>query len=299
MILPSPLIRVREELWEKQNISLWIKRDDLIHPQISGNKFRKLQFLRDLQGKNMLKGILSFGGAFSNHLHALAFFCYSEGVPLNVFVRSYDENPDNPVLSDLRKWGVQVRILSPEEYRRKEDPEQIRRWEEEFPGHLILPEGGSHPDALTGIKDMMQEIGKEGIRADYYFVPVGTGATLAGMVHAQEDLQMTVGISALKTSELFYSVQKKWKLEEYRNWTIADQWHWGGYGKVPEDLKLFLKEFESRHEILLDPLYNGKAMYALCQYLRHELIPPGSVVVFIHTGGLQGWRGIESTMNKE
>src|SRR5699024_3786966 len=211
----------------------------------------------------------------------------------------YDKNPDNPVLSDLRKWGAQVRILSPEEYRRKEDPEQIRCWEKEFPGYLILPEGGSHPEALTGIKNMMREIGKEGIRADYYFVPVGTGSTLAGMVRAQEDSQMTVGISALKTSGLFHFVQKKWNLEEYRNWTVADQWHWGGYGKVPEDLRRFLKEFESRHKILLDPLYNGKAMYALWQYLRHELIPPGAVVVFIHTGGLQGWRGIERTMYKE
>lgn len=296
MILPSPLVQLREELWEKQDISLWIKRDDLIHPLISGNKFRKLQFLKDLQGKEMLKGILSFGGAFSNHLHALAFYCFSEKIPLTVVVRSRGDHPENPVLKDLCRWGAEIRFVTPTEYRRKDDPQQMQRWRVEWPGYLILPEGGSDPRALEGVGGMMREIGEADLDPDYFFVPVGTGATLAGMVRNRRGKGVIVGISALKTSGGYAAVKKKWRLKEESDWLVADQWHWGGYGKVPEDLRRFLKEFEIRHEILLDPLYNGKAMYALFQYLRYELIPPGAVIVFIHTGGLQGWRGIERTM---
>lgn len=244
----------------------------------------------------MGKGILSFGGAFSNHLHALAYFCYIHNIPLIVLIRSYDPNPDTPTLKDIKNWGADIQILPPELYRRKEDADMVRHWNRLFPDHLILPEGGSHRLALQGVHTMMNEIYYEIIDVDYYIVPVGTGATMAGMIQARKDSEMIVGISALKTSQLYHHLKYRWELDKYTNWMTAEQWHWGGYGKTPDKLITFSNEFQSRHKILLDPFYNGKAMYALFQYLRYELIPPGAVIVFIHTGGLQGWRGIERTM---
>lgn len=161
-----------------------------------------------------------------------------------------------------------------------------------YPDYLFIPEGGSHKEALHGISAMMDEIYSQIFPPDYYIVPVGTGATLAGMVRARRYSEKIVGVSALKTSRLYHYLNSRWDLDSYDHWLTAEQWHWGGYGKAPDPLIRFLHEFQDRHQIRLDPLYNGKAMYALSRYIQYGIIPPGSKVVLIHTGGLQGWRGI-------
>lgn len=163
----------------------------------------------------------------------------------------------------------------------------------DYPGYLIIPEGGSHPRALEGIDRMMQEINDQISNVNYLVCPVGTGATFAGMVKSAKRGQRTIGISALKSSVFFREIQYRWGLDKYHNWSIADQWHFGGYGKMTRELDLFIRQFEINHGMLLDPLYNGKAMFATCEYLKYQLFPSGSKVVFIHTGGLQGWRGFK------
>lgn len=286
---------VKDPLWTDKGIRLWIKRDDLIHPVVSGNKYRKLRFLLPLFEKNSCTGVLSFGGRYSNHIHALAWICRKYNVPLTVFIRAHNDKSRSSTLADVHEWKADVRYLTPGEYRKKDTEEQLDRWKKEFPGYLVIPEGGSHESSLRGIVEMMEEIANELPDTDIFICPVGTGATLAGMIHAKKRPQWIIGVSSLKSSVLHLELNKKWKLESFPGWTVADQWHFGGYGRITGPLINFIDQFEHDHNILLDPLYNGKAMYAFYQYLRYDLIPPGSQVVFIHTGGLQGWRGFRSS----
>lgn len=282
-------------MWDDQGIQLWIKRDDLAHPIVSGNKIRKLTYLIPQLRDRSCAGVLSFGGPYSNHLHALAWLCREFKIPLTVYIRSHETDwtlLDSLTLDDVRLWGAHIHILSPAEYRRKNEPDRIHLWQKEFPGYEIVPEGGSHEDALRGVAEMMAEITSVLDEPDIWMCPVGTGATAAGMIRCKKPNQWLIGVSALKSSVLDAEIETRWQLEPYSNWTIAQQWHFGGYGKAPKTLISFLKEFHYRHSIRLDPLYNGKAMYAFVQYVKYGLIPAGSKVVFVHTGGLQGWRGL-------
>lgn len=293
--LPSPLQSLYDDLWTGQGIELRIKRDDLIHPVISGNKYRKLYFLSQRRKERSYRGILSFGGAYSNHLHALAWYCRAEGLPLTAVIRTAGPLPESPMLHDIKNWGTQVKILSPAQYRRKDTPEFLEKLARGYQGYLIVPEGGSAPESVLGIYQMMEEIDLQYPEADFLVCPVGTGATLAGIVRAKRPEQYALGISALKSSGHYDRLRETWELENYDKWTVAEQWHWGGYGKVPVPLQDFIRNFQMKSGILLDPLYNGKAMYALIRYLKHGLFPRGSRIVFLHTGGTQGWRGITRT----
>lgn len=283
-------------MWDDRGIELWVKRDDLAHPVVSGNKIRKLAYLIPKLREASCAGVLSFGGPHSNHVHALAWLCHEFHVPLTVFIRSYEPDWtlfDSPTLEDARHWGAELRTLSPEEYRKKDQADRIRRWEREFPEYMIVPEGGSHWDAVHGVAEMMAEITAVLPGPDVWMCPVGTGATVAGIIRYKQPDQWVIGVSALKSSVLDSEINSRWQLEQYSKWVIAQQWHFGGYGKTPEALISFLHDFHSKHSIRLDPLYNGKTMYAFVQYVKFGLIPAGSQVVFVHTGGLQGWRGIE------
>lgn len=247
--------------------------------------------------RGLCPGVLSFGGPHSNHIHALAWICWYYHVPCVLFVRSFDDRPESPTLNDVRNWGAQIRVLSPEEYQRKVDPDQIGQWQKEYPQFIILPEGGSHPKAMSGIGRMMEEVLEVLPHPDIWMCPVGTGSTLAGMIHRKSPDQKIIGIAALKSSVLDMEIRSRWNLDRYPGWVIAQQWHWGGYGKSPGQLRDFINHFAKEHGIVLDPLYNGKAMYAFYQYVNAELIPAGSKVVFIHTGGLQGWRGMSNPID--
>lgn len=281
---------MHDPLWEDKNIQLWIKRDDLIHPVISGNKYRKLAFLHPLFRSGACPGVISYGGPFSNHIHALAWLCKEYNVPLTAFIRSHREYLQSPTMEDVREWGATIIPLSARDYSKEVAQARTLKSKDQFPGQLIIPEGGSHPDALAGIGDMIDEIMTQLPAWDMIVCPVGTGATLAGIVRYKNHDQVAVGVSALKSSRTKEIMGLQWNLAQYRHWTIADQWHFGGYGKITEELSGFLEFFREKHGIKMDPLYNGKALYALYQYVKFDLIPPGSKVVLVHTGGLQGAR---------
>lgn len=297
-MLPSSLEEVKDPLWTDKGIRLWIKRDDLIHPVVSGNKYRKLRFVLPLLEQKAYRGVLSFGGKHSNHIHALAWLCRAYDIPLTVFIRTHSEKSHSFTLRDVDAWGAEIRYLTPAEYRNKDTNEHRKQLENEFPNYLIIPEGGSHESSLEGIGDMMMEIERELLDPDIFICPVGTGATLAGIIKAKDHQQRAIGVSSLKSSILHLELKEKWDLELFSNWTVADQWHFGGYGRITDHLIKFIDQFECDHGILLDPLYNGKAMYAFYQYVKYGLIPEGSRVVFIHTGGLQGWRGFLNSSKK-
>ena len=267
----------------------------MAHPVVSGNKIRKLEYLLPVLKSGSSLGVVSFGGIYSNHIHALAWLCKVYEVPLHLMVRAHTglrKGEFSPTLRDVSNWGAEVHFLSPTDYRCHTQDDHLEYWQSRFPGYAIVPEGGSHGSALKGIGSMVSEVYDDLSHPDVWICPVGTGATLAGIVrHAQPD-QLVLGISALKASNLDKNILHRWDLTSYPNWTVAHQWHFGGYGHVRTELIRFIHEFYQTTDILLDPLYNGKAMYALDQYISSRLITPQSRVVFLHTGGLQGWRGL-------
>ncbi len=241
---------------------------------------------------NGYEGVLSFGGPHSNHAHALAWMCWCYGVPLTLMIRSSVSHPQSATLEDVRTWGAEVQTIPPKQYREKDTIPMMRAWRARYPGYLIIPEGGSHPKSLLGFKSIMEEVREVLPKPDLFICPVGTGATMAGMIEYKRDREQVLGVSALKSSTLFKDLNARWKLDRFQGWTLAEQWHFGGYGKTPSSLLKFVKWFEEVYSIRLDPIYSGKAMFAFFEYVKYQLIPPGSQVVFLHTGGLQGWRGI-------
>lgn len=293
MNIPSPLEKLNHPFLRGYGVEVWMKRDDLIHPVVSGNKFRKLKYiLGEYRESNKYKGIVSFGGAFSNHIHALSGMCFDEHIPCTVLVRSRGGIAvRNPTLDDILKWGTQVVYIPSEEYRLRYDTAYLNRIQSRFPGYWIIPEGGSHPLALKGMAEVLEESRQIHPFFDHIFTPVGTGATLAGLAISRKEGEKIWGISALKSMDFGGRILDEWALGGQSGIGVFTQWHWGGYGKTPDRLLRFLSDFESDTGIGLDPLYNGKAMYALWEYIRCGLVRSDSTVFFLHTGGLQGWRG--------
>lgn len=292
----SPLQQLSHPLCTKYKVNVFIKRDDLLHPIVSGNKFRKLKYVIDHYHSNSTyHGIISFGGKYSNHIHALAYTCQQEKIPCTLFIRSY-KNDDTltPTLLDAQKWGSQIIFVPPSLYQYRNQPKD---WLQHFPSFasaLFVPEGGSHALALEGMKEVMPEVRQQQSEFTHLICPVGTGATLAGLAENKLPTEKLWGISALKGDKINENLQAQWGWDP-TSIKVLNQWHFGGYGQCPPQLQKFITSFTQTTDIPLDPIYNGKSMYALFQLIRAQVIPAGAKVLFLHTGGLQGWRGTFSS----
>ncbi len=287
---PSPLTQIFDPLLEYKEVELWIKRDDLIHPVISGNKWRKLKYILDHALTIGSDTIISMGGAYSNHLHALAFAGKQLEINTIAYVRGERPESFNPTLEDLQLWGMELRFISRTEYR------QLRNYKgySDLPGiqkgEYWLPEGGSTELALRGVGEIVSgcEIG-----FDIVSVPCGTGTTLAGLITSVPTHCMVLGFSALKGAGFLTQDVEKLLTEIYSqkaSWTIQLDYHFGGFAKCNNDLLLFIKQFFENHAIELEPVYTGKMFYGLFDLIQQGYFEPGKKILAIHTGGLQGNR---------
>ena len=257
-----------------------IKREDLIHEHISGNKWRKLKgYIEKIQtGKH--RGIITFGGAFSNHIHATAAAGRHFNIPTVGIIRGeYDDH--NPTLRFAANQGMDLRFVTRSAYREKQQHEDIQKIVGEHPDHLIVPEGGSGLLSLVGLQELAQEI-QSLPDPDIVTVAAGTGMTASGLVKYQDRL-VTV-ISALKSIHLKAEIEKVTS----KSFDFCLDYHFGGYAKVTVELVQFINEFRENTNIPLDPIYNGKAIYGVMNMVNKGLIKSGSTVLHIHTGGLQG-----------
>ena len=292
----SILTAIHTPLLEKKQIELWVKRDDLIHPVISGNKWRKLKYILDHALTLGCHTIISMGGAYSNHLHALAFVGKQLGLKTIGFIRGEQPESLSPTLLDIQNWGMELRFISRSEYR------ELRNYKKHdaLPAHFLnnlqdglywLPEGGATELALLGVGELVSEIDRE---YDVICVPCGTGATLAGIVSAVPENCMVHGFSALKgagflikdVENLVYEFSNNKK----NNWTIQLDYHFGGFAKRNNELLLFLDDFAQQHGVELEPVYTGKMFYGLFDLIQQDFFTPGRRIIAIHTGGLQGKR---------
>lgn len=287
----SPLVQIHDGLFQAKGVEFYIKRDDLLHPVVSGNKWRKLKYILEHALNLGADTIVSMGGAYSNHLHALAFAGKWLGLKTIAYVRG--EKPDvlNPTLSDLLEWGMQLRFVSRAEYR------QLRAFKahDSLPdlkvGQYWLPEGGATELALSGVAEIMREIDTE---FDVLVAACGTGATLAGLIRAVPQHTKVIGVAALKGAGFLRKDVEQWLFDgeaRQRDWSIVLDYHFGGFANSTPELIGFMRRFYSEHAVPIEPVYTGKALFAIYDLLKQGYFEPGQRIVMLHTGGLQGARG--------
>lgn len=291
----SPLIKLPFNHLHYPNIELWIKRDELLHPLISGNKWRKLKHQIYHAFTHDYEGILSFGGCYSNHIHALASAGHLFEFATHGIIRGESKNANNATLSKAQKLGMRLTFVNRLEYKRREQQNYLLELQEQFPCYFISPEGGSHPLALLGVSEMVDEIlNQASFTPDYICCPVGSGGTLAGIARSIPEKTIALGISVLKSNyQLNSQVEILIDNQQKVNWNIEHNYHCGGYAKIPKKLQQFCHLFEKNYHIPLEPIYTGKMLYAINMMIDQGKFKDGSKIVLIHTGGLQGLAGLK------
>ena len=287
--LPSPLQRLHHPLLTRYDVELWCKRDDLIHPAISGNKWRKLKYHLLHAREHGKQHLLSFGGAYSNHIHALAAAGYETGLRTTGIIRGEADAVSNTTLRDARRWGMDLVFVDRQSYRRRQDPDWLAQFD--APDTLIVPEGGSSPLAIPGVAELVGEVP---FSPDLWVLPCASGGTLAGLIAGKRDREQILAIAVLKGGD--FITDEVCRLHpaaaSIPGWRIALDHHDGGYAKFSPALWQWVEDFSADTGLPLEPIYSGKAMWGLFRELAAGRIAPGSKIVFIHTGGMQGLAGL-------
>ncbi len=297
MLAEAPLQQLHDPIFEEKEVTLWVKREDLLHPTISGNKWRKLKYnlqVARLQGKSTL---LTFGGAYSNHIAAVAAAGEAFGFKTIGIIRGEQHLPLNPTLRFAASCGMRLQYLSREQYRHKQEPAFLESLSEGVGQPYIIPEGGTNLLAVKGCAEIVQEIG---IAYDYICCAAGTGGTMAGLVAGLAGEKQVLGFPALKGGEF---LQKEisalvvgYAGKNFDNWELETDYHFGGYAKVKPELLAFMRLFQEQHRIPLEPIYTGKMFFGLYDLIKSGYFMRGSRLVAIHTGGLQGNKGFEERL---
>lgn len=284
------------------NVRVFLKRDDLLHPSIHGNKWRKLAPFIQAMG-HPKPGVISFGGAFSNHLHALAAAGKLFGFPTFGVVRGVAADLDNPTLSEARQNGMQVFPVPKADYDvlKNASLQEVLQYLslKTDDSLLLLPEGGDTTEALVGCKAIAVEI-REQLPPDagrplYFCVPAGTGCTAAGLIAGMQEGDQTLVFPAAPYGVNQVSISGKLQkagFEQPLDFQIIEDILPHKFAQMTEALLVFCRAFERSEGIALDPVYTSKMMLKLYGMLAQQFFPPGSSVVAVHTGGLQGWNGI-------
>lgn len=274
---------------------LFLRREDLLFPQLSGNKFRKLKYNLAEARRQGFQRLITFGGAYSNHIHATAAAGRRYGFKTVGLIRG-DElagKPLNPTLEDARQAGMQLVFLSRADYARRGQPDFQETCLAGYGPAYLLPEGGTNELAIQGCAEIL---GPGDAGYDWICCAVGTGGTLAGLVRGAAPGQRVLGYPALKADGLRTELSR---FIQGDSWELSGHSHGGGYGKVPAGLIAFINGFRAQTGIPLDAVYTGKMLYALLDDVRTGAIPSGSSVLAIHTGGLQGNRGVNLELQKK
>lgn len=289
-IYQNPIIQqINYSEAKKRNITIAIKREDLIHPFVSGNKWRKLNYNLEEASRLGHNTLLTFGGAYSNHIYATAAAAKEGGFKSIGIIRGDElvDKPLNKTLSFVKECGMELHFVDRETYRGKSDKLFIRQLNDKHGDFYLIPEGGTNNLAIKGCEEILNE---ETDKYDVIVTAVGTGGTISGIIAASESHQKVFGISSLKgdflKNEVSLLLENYWKPKI--NWSINSDYHFGGYAKTTPELMSFIKNFEEEQSIPLDQVYTGKMMYAIFDLIKKNFFPSGAKILAIHTGGLQG-----------
>ncbi|WP_245645785.1 1-aminocyclopropane-1-carboxylate deaminase/D-cysteine desulfhydrase [Pseudonocardia acaciae] len=280
--LPSPLTELSDD--RLGSVRVLMKRDDLIDPVLSGNKWRKLKYqLVDARSRGATT-LLTFGGAYSNHVRAVAAAGRRFGFATIGMIRG-EEQPFNDQLAAAVADGMRLHYLDRATYRAKTAPDVLDGLRQKFGDFYLVPEGGSAPLALRGCSEMIAEIQE---RFDLVVCPVGTGGTLAGLSAGLTGGQRALGFSVLRGAEYLddevAGIQVEAIGKRLDNWSINHRFHFGGFARRKSELDDFIAEFRDRHGIALDWVYVAKALYGLYACVEEGVVGSGATVVFVVTG---------------
>ncbi len=279
--LPSPIEKVEGH---GLGIDLYVKREDLIHPLIKGNKYRKLKY--NLQAIDRTKTVISFGGAFSNHIHALAAYCKYYELPCVGIIRG--EEVQNEVLDFCNSCGMTLHFVDRASYRIKERSAVVQEILSKYEQHILIPEGGSNDLAMLGVKELVDEVIDTGSAYDFIGVAAGTGCTAAGILQGLIE-------NGLSTKLLVFSALKgAWMAEEISRlagidkskFYCTDQYSMGGYAKSNAAYNHFIDHFIKSTNIAIDKIYNGKLLYGLADMDANSFFESGQKVLWINSGGV-------------
>lgn len=291
--LPSPVIALQDPAFHTAGVRVWVKRDDLIHPLISGNKWRKLRLNLTAAKQAGHRTLLTFGGAYSNHIHAVASAGKIFGFDTIGVIRGEPGNELNPILAHAVACGMHLHYLDRQTYRRKNEADVIARLQSQYGACYCIPEGGSNAAGVAGCRDIVTELDAQ--RHGHYDAVVcacGTGATLAGIAAALGPNKKAVGISVLRGHSGLDADVDGWIHEQHSSrsdtWRIHHHFHHGGYAKQSPQLLAFVQTFREQHGIPIEPVYTGKMFYALYELIKAGMFARGSTVVAVHTGGVHG-----------
>lgn len=295
----SILEKLSFPILEEKNIELFVKRDDLIDAEVSGNKWRKLKYNIEQALANKNNSIVTFGGAFSNHLVATAAACKLVGIRCIGIVRGEELNSNsNETLKRCTEYGMELKFVSRSEYALRNDSLYLKDIHLEYENSFVIPEGGANFYGMIGCQDIIKEIDQD---FDHVFIAQGTTTTSCGVLMALSEKTKLHVVPVLKGFDslsemknlLNYSLFDEELTEEIlKRVEVHGDAHFGGYGKYTNELLQFIQEFYKEFRIPLDPIYTGKVMFELFECIKNNNIKDTSIL-FIHTGGVQGSKGVE------
>ncbi|MBV1888475.1 MAG: pyridoxal-phosphate dependent enzyme [Urechidicola sp.] len=284
----------------RKDIQLYIKREDLIHPEISGNKYRKLKYnLIQARAENK-KALLTFGGAYSNHISATAFAGKLNGFKTIGVIRGEELGSNsekmlqaNSTLRFAHECGMTFKFVSRPSYRNKSSIEFIQQLKNEFGDFYLVPEGGTNELAVKGCEEILSDVTED---FELVCVAVGTGGTISGIINSANPNQEVLGFPALKGDFLNDEIKKY--VHQTKNWKLISDFHFGGYAKTSDELITFINQFKKETQIPLDPIYTGKLLFGIVDLINRGYFKNETKILAIHTGGLQGIDGMNTILKQ-
>ena len=286
------LQQLHETLFSRHQLEVYVYRLDLLPPHFSGNKWFKLKYNLERAQQLKKKSLLSFGGAYSNHIYELASIGKKYGLNTIGIIRGEFTTPLNPILSFAKKCGMRLVYVDRATYREKHSPEFIQSLRKEFGNFYLIPEGGSNAWAVKGCKEIVSHLS---LPYDYICTPCGTAGTLAGLVAGVPATKEVLGFAVLKngaflkdqTLSLLHAYEKTFQTTLlHKNFTLCLDYHLGGYAKKPQELLSFIENFIQKHHIPIEWIYTGKMLYGIYDLIQKGFFKPYSKIVALHTGGL-------------
>lgn len=283
--LPSEVVEAHDHRLRQRNVRLLLKREDLIHPEPTGNKWRKLKYNPTRATEQDESTLLIFGGAYSNHIKATAAAGYHLGFKTIGIIRGEQHLPLNESLAHATARGTTLFYMDRSTYRRKMDPEVIAALHDRFGDFFLIPEGGSNAEALDGCAEIAREIDSD---FDLICCACGTGGTLAGVSAGLQDGQRTLGFSALKDGRFLGDEVARLQRQRYgrafENWSIECEFHFGGFARRNAEFTAFIDSFERRQGLRLEWIYVAKMMHGLFTLIERGVVTDGTTVIALITG---------------
>ncbi|NME70414.1 1-aminocyclopropane-1-carboxylate deaminase/D-cysteine desulfhydrase [Flammeovirga aprica] len=285
----TPLQELTDSIFSENGVRFFVKRDDLTHPEVSGNKWRKLKYNLLQAKKEGYQKILTFGGAYSNHIHAFAAAGKLYGLDTIGVIRGEEHLPLNPTLDFATQQGMELTYLDRSSFR--DYKSHIPVLEEKFGSFYMAPMGGSNTLALKGVGELGEELNEVLEAGDYVCTACGTGGTLAGLISSLRSDVNVIGFPALKGGEFLYDDINEFleglDASSFPQWTLNTDYHFGGYAKKKPELMAFIDQFHQKYNIELERIYTGKMIYGVTDLIKQGYFNKGQKIIVLHSGGLQ------------